>query len=252
MTTTPRFGATDWAGAQASPWVPHNDAMRRLEAGAGRFAIADRVTAPPGTCADGASYIIIATATGAFAGKEGQIATAVGTNAASGWLYLVLGTIHEGSLAYVQDEDVDYRWDGSAWGTVSGGATEASASEIWTGSETGKYISPDKLFDAAAPQTLTSSSNVTAVNMNLGINFNLSLDEDSEIANPTNVKAGQSGRIRVTDDGTGGWDLTFDTNWNFIGTDPTPITTVASEVHLFAYYANSSSDIEVSYLGALA
>lgn len=130
MTTTPRFGATDWAAAQASPWVPHNAAIRRLEAGAGRFAIADRVTAPPGTCADGASYIIIATATGDFAGKEGQIATAVGANAASGWLYLTLGAIHEGTLAYVQDEDADYKWDGSAWGAYSPSVSLTLASTV--------------------------------------------------------------------------------------------------------------------------
>jgi hypothetical protein len=147
-------------------------------------------------------------------------------------------------------------WDASAGAWVnspqSGGATEASASEIWTGSETGKYISPDKLFDAAAPIALASATNATAVDMATGINFNLPLDEDSDISNPSNAKPGQSGRIRVTDDGTGGWDLTFDTNWKFIGADPTPITTVASEVHLFAYFVNTTTDIELSYLGALA
>lgn len=135
---------------------------------------------------------------------------------------------------------------------AAGGATEASASEIWTGTETGKYVSPDKMFDAAAPIALASSTNATAVDMATGINFNLPLDEDSEISNPTNAKPGQSGRIRVTDDGTGGWDLTFDTNWKFIDTDPTPITTVASEVHLFAYFVNTTTDIELSYLGTLA
>lgn len=128
----------------------------------------------------------------------------------------------------------------------------AADTDIWTGTNATKAITPDALFDASAPQTLTSNTNATAVNMGAGINFNLTLDEDSEIQNPTNAKAGQSGRIRVTDDGTGGWDLTFDSNWNFVDSDPTPITTTASEVHLFAYFANSSTDIEISYLGALA
>lgn len=138
MTTTPRVGATDWAAAQASPWIAHNAALRRIEAGAGRYAITDRVTAPPGTCADGASYIIIATATGAFASKEGQIATAVGTNAANGWLYTVLGTLHEGTVSYVQDEDVEYKWSGSAWATYGGagyspGGTDVALADGGTG-----------------------------------------------------------------------------------------------------------------------
>ena len=119
MTTTPR-GAPELGLSQAVPETTVNEQIRRTEAGMGRYPVADRVTAPPGTCADGANYIIIATATGAFTGKEGQIATAVGTNAASGWYYRALGAIDEGVLAYVQDEDAEYKWSGSAWGAVSG------------------------------------------------------------------------------------------------------------------------------------
>lgn len=142
MTTTPR-GAPELVSAQALPESTVNEQIRRTEGGAGRYPIADRVTAPPGSCADGAQYIIIATATGAFATKEGQIAQAVGTNAASGWNYRVLGTIDEGILAYVQDEDVDYKWSGSAWASVSSGTTYASTTEQLTGAETAKASNPD-------------------------------------------------------------------------------------------------------------
>lgn len=134
-------------------------------------------------------------------------------------------------------------------GTV--GPAAATASEIWTGSATDKFVSPDKMFEAAAPTVLTSIAGATALDMATGINFNLTLDETSEIANPSNAKAGQSGRIRVTDDGTGGWTLTFDTDWIFIDTVPS-ITTAIDEEHLFAYFVNGAGDIEVSYLGALA
>ncbi len=118
MTTTPR-GSPELVASQAVPETTVNEQIRRTEGGAGRYPIADRVTAPPGSCADGAQYIIIATATGAFTGKEGQIAQAVGTNAANGWNYRVLGTIDEGILAYVQDEDVEYKWSGSAWASAA-------------------------------------------------------------------------------------------------------------------------------------
>lgn len=128
MTTTPR-GSPELAASQAVPETTVNEQIRRTEGGAGRYPVADRVTAPPGSCADGAQYIIIATATGAFAGKEGQIAQAVGTNAASGWNYRALGTIDEGILAYVQDEDVEYKWSGSAWGAVSGAYTDENAQD---------------------------------------------------------------------------------------------------------------------------
>ena len=248
MTTTPR-GATYLVSAQAIPEATVNENTRRTEAGACFFPVTDRLTTPPGTCDDGANYLITATATDAWTGKENQIATAVGTNAANGWLY---HTPVEGFLAYVQDEDLLYLYGTSSWGAyTAGGLAAAVDTDIWTGTSTTKGITPDALFDAAAPQTLTSSSNATAVNMASGINFNLTLDEDSEISNPTNAKPGQSGRIRVTDDGTGGWDLTFAANWTFIGSDPA-ITTAADEVHFFAYYVNATDDIEIAYLGTKA
>lgn len=132
MTTTPRTGSTDWAASQASPWLVENERARRIEAGSARYCVADRVTAPPGTCADGANYIVIATATGAFAGKEGQIATAVGTNAASGWLYTSLGALGEGAQAYVQDEDLVYKWSGSAWAAPAAVADATDAATAIT------------------------------------------------------------------------------------------------------------------------
>lgn len=121
MTDTPR-GAPELVSAQAVPETTANEQIRRTEAGAGFYPVADRVTAPPGSCADGANYIIIATASGAFTGKEGQIATAVGTNAASGWYYRVPGTIDEGVRAYVQDENAEYYWNGTAWAAYSAGS----------------------------------------------------------------------------------------------------------------------------------
>lgn len=250
MTTTPILALTEHEESQALQEVVANEAYRWLEFFSAGGGIEDRDTVDPTalTPSDGDAYLIDGTGAGDWTGHDGEIALYIST----AWTYK---TPTEGMQLYVKDEDARIIYDGANWDTPagsSGGATEASASEIWTGSETGKYLSPDKLFDAAAPTTLASSTNATAVDMATGINFNLPLDEDSEISNPTNAKAGQSGRIRVTDDGTGGWDLTFDTNWKFIDTDPTPITTTASEVHLFAYFVNTTTDIELSYLGTLA
>lgn len=138
--TTPR-GAPELVSGQAVPETTVNEQIRRTEAGAARYPVADRVTAPPGSCADGATYLIIATATGAFAGKENQLATAVGANAASGWYYRTLGTIDEGALAYVQDEDAEYKWSGAAWATYSGsgyapGGTDVAVADGGTGAST--------------------------------------------------------------------------------------------------------------------
>lgn len=122
MTTTPFLGATDWAAAQASPWLPHNAAIRLAEALARAGAIEDRdLAAPPGSCADGACYLIAAGPTGAWVGKAGQLAVAVGINAASGWLFIVAAI--EGTVLWVKDEDLELRYNGAAWVTAAGGAT---------------------------------------------------------------------------------------------------------------------------------
>ncbi len=120
MPTTPR-GATELTASQAVPETTVNQQVRHTESGACHFPVADKdLTAPPGSCADGANYIIAATATGAWTGKEKQVATAVGTNAANGWLYHVPV---EGFTAYLQDENARYLYDGSAWGVDTGGIT---------------------------------------------------------------------------------------------------------------------------------
>jgi len=175
MSNTPR-GAPELASGQAVPETTVNEQIRRTEAGAGRYTIADRVTAPPGTCADGACYIIIATATGAFASKEGQIAIAVGVNAANGWLYRVPGTLDEGLTAYVQDEDVTYQWSGTAWapavspgvGTVAaldydtdGTLAANSDSKIATQKATKTYV--DAAVASAGSGDMLASNNLSDV-----------------------------------------------------------------------------------------
>lgn len=126
MTTTPR-GAPELVSSQAVPEETVNEQCRHTEAGACHFVVADNdLTAPPGSCGDGASYIIAATATGEWAGKETQIATALGTNAANGWTYHVPA---EGFTAYIQDENVRHLFDGAAWAldTTGGSYTDENA-----------------------------------------------------------------------------------------------------------------------------
>lgn len=240
MTTTPR-GSPELAAGQAVPETTVNQQIRRTEGGAGRYPIADRVTAPPGSCADGAQYLIIATATGAFAGKENQIAQAVGANASNGWYYRVVGTIDEGVLAYVQDEDVDYRWSGSAWGTVSSGPAEATDSEVWVGSSTTTYVSPRRLYTASAPVALTSGTTITPNGSN-GFNFSLTIAHNATLANPSNFKTGQSGYIEITQDGTGSRTLAYGSNWKFPGGSPT-LSTAAGAIDLISYAVTASGRI---------
>lgn len=78
----------------------------------GGFKVVDNdLTAPPGSPTTGAVYIIAASATGAWSGKDGQFAGWDGTQ----WLYLAPT---EGDQARVLDENTNVVYDGSAWGAI--------------------------------------------------------------------------------------------------------------------------------------
>lgn len=111
--TTPKTGAPEWVASQASPHLTVNEQARRIEAGAAFYVAVDKdLTAPPGSCADGAVYIVAASPTGAWSGHAKDLAIAVGANAANGWYFR---TPEEGVKAYLQDENAEYQYSGSAW-----------------------------------------------------------------------------------------------------------------------------------------
>lgn len=128
MSNTPIYELGLWAGPQAQPWVQHDAALRLIEALIRGSVADDDLSAPPGSCADGAAYLVKATATGAWAGHDGEMAVAVGTNAANGWLFAAVAI--EGALLWVDDEDTLFQYDGAAWAPFSGGGGAPTESII--------------------------------------------------------------------------------------------------------------------------
>lgn len=74
------------------------------------------LAAPPASPADEALYIVGASATGAWAGRDGQLAYWLVT--AGAWQFI---TPKEGFFLHVNDEDVFYKFTGTAWEVFSGG-----------------------------------------------------------------------------------------------------------------------------------
>jgi len=70
-------------------------------------------------------------------------------------------------------------------------------------------------------------------------NFSVTLGGDRTLANPSNLTAGQSGCIFITQDGTGTRTLGYGTYWDFAGgTDPV-LTTTAAAVDVLSYVVRS-------------
>ena len=100
---------------------------------------------------------------------------------------------------------------------------------------------------AGTPVALTDAASV-AVDLSLANNFTLTLAGNRTLAAPTNVTAGQSGVIVVTQDGTGSRTLAYNSIYKFAGGTAPTLTTTASAVDVLAYYVESSTRITVTSL----
>ena len=98
--------------SQAQKHVTHNEAIRALDALV-QLAVIDRdLTAPPGSPADGARYLVASGGSGAWSGKDGQVAAWQD----GAWAFLQPRT---GWLAWLVDEARLLRFDGAAWGDAA-------------------------------------------------------------------------------------------------------------------------------------
>lgn len=95
------------------------------------------------------------------------------------------------------------------------------------------YMSIDALTDAAT----------IAVNMSLSNNFSVTLGGNRTLGNPTNLTAGQSGVIFITQDATGSRTLAYSSYWDFPSQTAPTLTTTANAVDVLVYTVRSSTSI---------
>jgi hypothetical protein len=88
----------------------------------------------------------------------------------------------------------------------------ATASEVWVGTATGKYITPSIALAASVFQTLTDGA-VINIDLNTGINFKVTIAGNRALANPTNQVAGKEGVLKIKQDAIGGRTISFGDNY---------------------------------------
>lgn len=109
-------------------------------------------------------------------------------------------------------------------------------------------------FSAAqrgAISALTDGTTITA-NFALANNFSVTLGGNRTLANPSNLTAGQSGAIFITQDGTGSRTLAFGSYWDFSGGTAPTLTTTASAVDLLVYTVRSTTSIHAQLITNLS
>ena len=114
------------------------------------------------------------------------------------------------------------------------GATTPNSGAFTDISATGKaYMQIDALTDAST----------IAVDMSVGNNFSVTLGGNRTLGNPTNLTAGQSGVIFITQDGTGSRSLAYSSYWDFPAATAPTLTTTANAVDVIVYTVRSSTSI---------
>ena len=114
--------------------------------------------------------------------------------------------------------------------TTANAAATLTAVQTFTAGQRGEVTA---LTDAASIATDLALSN----------NFAITLGGNRTLANPSNITAGQSGSIFITQDGTGSRTLAFGTNFKFVaGTAPT-LSTAASSIDRIDYVVAEATKI---------
>lgn len=90
--------------------------------------------------------------------------------------------------------------------------------------------------------TLTDGATITP-DFAVANNFQVTLGGNRTLANPTNLVAGQSGVIRVVQDGTGSRTLAYGSNWKFSNGTAPSLTTTAAAVDVLVYFVENSTRI---------
>jgi hypothetical protein len=106
--TTPRAGAPLLAASQAQKSVTHNEALYQFDALLCAQFLDRDLSAPPASPADGDTYLVKATATGAWTGQDGKIAYC----ADGAWRFYAP---FAGLVVYVVDENALIVFNGKAW-----------------------------------------------------------------------------------------------------------------------------------------
>ena len=80
-------------------------------------------------------------------------------------------------------------------------------------------------------------------------NFTLTPAQNTTIANPTNITAGQSGSIFIVQDGTGSRTAAWGSYWDFAGGVAPTLTTTAAGCDRVDYVVRSSTSIHTVFTG---
>ena len=163
--------------------------------------------------------------------------------------------IQEGEVCYATDQNKLYVKEGSALVSTQAAAVDLSgyAQDSDIGSTIQAFDADTAKTDTA--QTFTAAQRATITTLSPGTtvtpdfsasnNFSLTLGQNTTIANPTNLVAGQSGSIFLVQ-GSTGYTGAWGSSWDFT-TGTAPTLSAASKVDRVDYIVRSGTSIHAVF-----
>lgn len=131
----------------------------------------------------------------------------------------------------------------------SGGAlANATAGTDYAGIDTAQTFTKGQRGEITA---LTDGATITPDFADSN-NFSVTLGGNRTLANPTNLVAGQSGSIFITQDGTGSRTLAYGSYWDFASGTAPVLSTAASSVDRLDYIVRTTTSIHAVLTKALS
>lgn len=122
---------------------------------------------------------------------------------------------------------------------------------VTAGGFPGASVAMTQTFTRAQRGTISALTSAATVTPDFAVanNFSLTLGHNVTLANPTNLTAGQSGSIIITQAASGGpFTVAYGSAWKFPGGTAPTKTTAASSVCVITYFVESASRITARML----